>query len=115
MKQFICVLMLLFAAASGTKAQEKSMNLICKMDNGNDYQIKVDLTENSMQKYPLGKMKIEISENKITWETRFEGQLMSALNIDRFSLKISMFSALLETKKDSGWRYGKCEVATKQF
>ena len=115
MRKFIYVLVLLFAAASTANAQEKSVNLICKMDNGNEWQVKVDLTEKSVQMYPLEKMKIEISENKITWENRFEGQLMSALKIDRFSLKISIFSALLETNKDSGWRYGKCEVAQKQF
>ena len=115
MRKFIYVLVLLFAATSTANAQEKSVNLICKMDNGNEWQVKVDLTEKSVQMYPLEKMKIEISENEISHETRMEGRLMAALKIDRFSLKISMFSALLKSNKDGGWTYGKCELAKKQF
>lgn len=115
MKRCICVIALFLAISNTTNAQEKPVHFICKLENGNELQIKVDLTENYLQMYPLDQMKIEVSENEITHEIRLEGRLMASIKIDRYSLKISMFSALKTTSKDSGWTNGKCEIAKKLF
>ena len=115
MKSFIYALPLFFAMTNITNAQEKPVHLICKMENGNEWHVKVDLTENYLQMYPLNKMEVEISENEIVYETRVDGRLLASLRIDRFSLKISMFSALLISNKDNGWTYGKCELSKKLF
>ena len=115
MKRFIYVITLFCAITNITNAQEKIAHLNCKMENGNEWLIKVDLIENNLQMYPLDKFKIQISENEITHDIRIQEKLMASIRIDRFSLRISMFSALLKTDKDTGWTYGKCELAKKLF
>lgn len=123
---FICIIF-----QANALAQANPINLLCKMDNGVDLRLTIDLENKlmwntwllefnpSQEKWKI----VKISDSEINAEFRpfseskVEGayKFYISWSIERFTLKISEYYSLLAFGRTSNWRYGKCEILKNNY
>jgi hypothetical protein len=111
-------------------AQNAPINLLCKMDNGVDLRLTIDLENKlmwntwllelipSQEKWKIVKISDSeiIAEYKPFGESKVEGAERTYFrwNLERYTLKISEYGPLGFGRMNN-WRYGKCEILKKQL
>jgi hypothetical protein len=127
--RLLCSLLFLFLQFK-VSAQTAPINLLCKMDNGVDLRLTIDLDNKlmwntwllelipSQEKWKI--VKISDSEINAEYKPFAESKVDGAeknyfsWNIERYTLKISEYGPL-GFGRTSNWRYGKCEILKKQL
>ena len=110
--------------------QTPPINLLCKMDNGVDLRLTIDLDNKHMWNTLLLELDpsqekwkiVKISDSEINAEYRpFIGskvngaeRMFFSWKLERYTLKISEYTPL-GFGRTSNWRYGKCEILKKQL
>ncbi len=111
-------------------AQTPPINLLCKMDNGVDLRLTIDLDNKHMwntwlleliptqEKWKI--VKITDSEIKAEYrplgDSKVDGaeRMFFSWSLERYTLKISEYGPS-GFGRTSNWRYGKCEILKKQL
>ena len=111
-------------------AQTAPINLLCKMDNGVDLRLTIDLENKlmwntwllelipSQEKWKI----VKISDSEINaeykpfGESKVDGAERTYFrwSLERYTLKISEYGPLGFGRMNN-WRYGKCEILKKQL
>lgn len=105
----------IFAIFISTTVQSETPNqnieLQCHLDTNVELRISISLQNRLMNMSGL-ELPIEINERKIIHENRINGQLLSYVEVDRFSLDYKMFSSMMSSH---GWVNGRCTKLTQSF